>query len=152
MQKETDETRQRVTEGSRYGYLYNSKTTHTMTAEGLLCRQYLGWPGSHPAFRSGAKYFLEKHPPSEKRPEMYYCYYATQVMHHLGGTAWKQWNQKMRDVLVSGQEHRGPHAGSWPTRGPYASRGGRLYTTALAVCMLEVYYRHLPLYRRVSVQ
>jgi len=152
VQKKTDETRKKVTEGSRYGYMHNGAATHTMTAEGLLCRQYLGWPASHPAFRSGAKYFLEKHPPNANALEMYYCYYATQVMHHLGGSSWKQWNEKMRDVLVQKQEHRGANAGSWPVLGPHAGRGGRLYTTTMAVCMLEVYYRHLPLYRKVSVQ
>jgi hypothetical protein len=27
-------------------------------------------------------------------------------------------------------------------------RGGRLYTTCMATMMLEVYYRHLPIYQK----
>jgi hypothetical protein len=33
-------------------------------------------------------------------------------------------------------------------RGQVATEGGRLYMTSLAVCALEVYYRHLPPYRQ----
>ena len=37
-------------------------------------------------------------------------------------------------------------------RGGFAHRGGRLYMTSLAVCTLEVYYRHLPLYRPAALE
>ena len=30
-----------------------------------------------------------------------------------------------------------------------SARGGRLYATAMATMILEVYYRHLPFYRRL---
>ena len=43
-----------------------------------------------------------------------------------------------------------PHLrGSWsPAGDPHAGTGGRIMSTALCVLTLEVYYRHLPLYRR----
>jgi hypothetical protein len=85
---------------------------------------------------------------------MYYYYYATQVMHHFGGQAWQRWNPLMRDYLVAAQDHGTtpghPHQrGSWdPTGDAFAPQGGRLMVTSLSILTLEVYYRHLPLYRR----
>ena len=68
-------------------------------------------------------------------------------MHHMGGDLWKNWNLRMRRVLVDSQRTDGPMAGSWDPQGGHSSRGGRVYMTALAICTLEVYYRHLPMYR-----
>jgi hypothetical protein len=118
-----------------------------MTAEALLCRQYLGWPKDHPGLQAGVDFLLDHHPPNIRMPDIYYWYYATQVMHHMGGSTWERWNQRMRTVLVDMQETTGPHAGSWAPAGDFSREGGRIYMTALAICTLEVYYRHLPLYR-----
>ena len=138
-------------QGSRYRYRPGSPLTAPMTAEGLLCRVYLGWPRNHSGIRLGTQHLLMEHPPDAGSPNFYYWYYATQVMHHVGGPRWDKWNRLMRDVLVTTQETRGHQAGSWQPRGGYASRGGRLYVTSLAVCCLEVYYRHAPVFRRVSL-
>jgi hypothetical protein len=138
--------------GDRYCYMPNSGPSHVMTAEALLCRQYSGWPQDHPALVSGVKHLLEEHLPRGGREvNMYYWYYATQVMHHMGGEAWQTWNYQMRDLLVDLQETKGHLAGSWTPRGGHDTAGGRVYMTALAVCTLEVYYRHLPLYKAMAV-
>jgi hypothetical protein len=68
-------------------------------------------------------------------------------MHHMGGAQWDKWNSALRDLLMSLQSGGGHEAGSWAPLGGHDQQGGRLYTTALAACTLEVYYRHLPLYR-----
>ncbi|MCX7425739.1 MAG: terpene cyclase/mutase family protein [Planctomycetia bacterium] len=133
--------------GSRYGYLPGREPTPTMTAEALLCRQYVGWPKDHPGLLGGVDYLLENLP-GEGEPNVYYWYYASQVMHQLGGEPWERWNARMRVVLTGTQEKKGHEAGSWTPRGAFAPEGGRLYMTSLAVCTLEVYYRHLPLYRQ----
>jgi hypothetical protein len=79
--------------------------------------------------------------------DMYYNYYATQVVKHIGGRAWNDWNIKMRDSLIKHQVKSGPAAGSWtPGKGHAEEKGGRLYTTSLSCMTLEVYYRYLPLY------
>ena len=40
--------------------------------------------------------------------------------------------------------------GSWdPQQDEWGSRSGRLYQTCMNTYMLEVYYRHLPLYTKV---
>ncbi|MFN9037496.1 MAG: hypothetical protein ACK5YO_14440, partial [Planctomyces sp.] len=44
----------------------------------------------------------------------------------------------------------GPGAGSWDVTDPHGNGGGRIYQTALSVLTLEVYYRHLPMYRRLD--
>lgn len=137
---------QRDKVGGRYAYMPGGSPTHVMTAQALLARQYLGWPKDHPGLRDGARFLLENHPPSKEEPDVYYWYYATQVMHHLGGDLWRQWNARMRRVLCDTQEAEGHEAGSWDPEGPFANRGGRLFMTSLAVCTLEVYYRHMPLY------
>ena len=83
---------------------------------------------------------------------MYYNYYATQVLHHWGGEEWHKWNKVMRKQLVNRQVTDGPAAGSWAPRDPHADSGGQIYETALCLLTLEVYYRHLPIYRRLDKQ
>lgn len=137
--------------GARYGYQRGHGPTPTMTAEALLCRMYLGWNKSNPAVGEGVRWLLENHPPEHDRPNIYYWYYATQTMHHYGSREWDEWNLRMRDVLVDTQETQGHAAGSWRPRGDHASAGGRIYMTSLAVCSLEVYYRHLPIFKRIEL-
>ena len=138
--------------GSRYSYMPNTrKFTHPMTAEALLCRIYLGWKGDHPGLTRGTEWLIEEHLPQRSKANIYYWYYGTQVMHHVGGDSWERWNRAMRDILVGTQETNGPAAGSWAPTGGHASTGGRLYMTALATCTLEIYYRHAPIFRRVDL-
>lgn len=134
----------------QFGYMPGRRATTTMTAEGLLCRQYSGWRHNNPALRNGVQLLLKKNLPRRQSANMYYWYYGTQVMHHMGGASWNEWNNAMRDLLVSMQSRKGHEAGSWAPGGGHDGQGGRLYMTALAVCTLEVYYRHLPLYRRTA--
>ena len=64
------------------------------------------------------------------------------------GAAWKKWNNVMRQEIPKNQTKEGKEAGSWdPTGDRWASYGGRLYETCLCIYMLEVYYRHLPIYK-----
>jgi hypothetical protein len=130
-----------------YCYMPGSGPSHVMTAEGLLCRQYSGWRRSQPLLVNGVRWLEANQLPRKETANMYFWYYGTQVMHHMGGEAWEKWNAALRDLLISLQSTGGHEAGSWPPLGGHDSQGGRLYTTALAACTLEVYYRHLPLYR-----
>jgi hypothetical protein len=138
-------------DGALYAYLPDDNPSAPMTAEGLLSRIYLGWKRSHPSLVDGVNWMLDRHPPDIDQPDIYYWYYATQTMHHFGGAPWERWNLRMRDVLVATQETRGHRAGSWSPAGPLVNRGGRIYMTSLAICCLEVYYRHLPLFRQLEL-
>jgi hypothetical protein len=61
----------------------------------------------------------------------------------------------MREHLVSSQAQTGHMTGSWivpkgEDRG--ITKGGRLYCTSLATMILEVYYRHMPLYGKAAAE
>ena len=128
--------------GANYGYDKPGSKEST-TAIGLLCRMYMGWDRNTPALKRGVE-FLSKKKPSPNN--MYYNYYATQVLHHYGGDEWTKWNEVMREQLVKTQILKGHGTGSWDLADPHGGAGGRLYMTCLATMTLEVYYRHLPLY------
>ena len=73
-------------------------------------------------------------------------------MHHYGGPEWDLWNEQMRELLVGTQHTEGHRRGSWTPKENHDRQGGRLYATAMAVCCLEVYYRHLPIFREVIIE
>jgi len=131
-----------------YGYV-GPGSTPTMSAVGLLCRQYLqAWGPQNLRLIKGIDNNIKRYPPGTLK-NMYYFYYATQVMHHFGGSAWTDWNTRMRDTLVKTQDKSGANNGSWSSVGDeHGSTGGRLMQTSLSLLTLEVYYRHLPLYYR----
>ncbi len=134
--------------GAKYGYTVPAQG-HATTAVGLLCRMYLGWKHDNPSLKAGAEYLAGVGP----NDNMYYNYYATQVMMHYGGEFWEQWNTKMRDRLVESQDTKGHAAGSWyMTRSSHGDKGGRLYCTSMATMILEVYYRHMPIYGQQAAE
>jgi hypothetical protein len=60
---------------------------------------------------------------------------------------WQNWNKVMRQEVPTHQVKTGAEAGSWDPNGDkWGDQGGRLYVTCLSIYMLEVYYRHLPIY------
>jgi hypothetical protein len=137
---------------SRYSYTPGTDAKLSLSAAGLLTRQYLGWKKDNPEFKPGVEYLMQNLPPesSNKLGNLYYYYYATQVLHHMEGSEFDLWNHRMREHLLRLQEREGHRAGSWnPEGATYGDRGGRLYTTAMALMTLQVYYRHLPMYRPV---
>jgi hypothetical protein len=135
--------------GTRYSYRPERPPTNVMTAEALLCRQYLGWPRNDKRLVDGVRYLLENPMVWSKR-DVYYWYYATQVMHHMEGDAWREWNAVMRQMLPEQQVKEGKERGSWePAGDAWGPTAGRLYVTCLSCYMLEVYYRHLPIYTKI---
>ena len=134
-------------EGAHYGYLESGKLP-TPTAIGLLSRMYFDWPQDDPRLARGVEY-LEKLGPS--RTDVYFNYYATQVMHHYENAGWHAWNRNVRDRLIATQARRGHESGSWYFRDEHGKSGGRLYTTAMCIMILEVYYRHMPIYGERAV-
>ncbi|QDU89973.1 hypothetical protein Pla175_33720 [Pirellulimonas nuda] len=137
--------------GAQYAYQQNGTPRISMTAEGLLCRQYLGWSKDDERLQRGADVLMKSLPTwNTGHRNAYYWYYGAQVCHHLEGAHWQRWNYAMKKVVPAHQEKAGREKGSWDVvidqvHGP---GGGRLYTTCLSIYMMEVYYRHLPLYRQ----
>lgn len=134
-------------QGAAYSYQPGgTDRTPTMSAEGLLCRQYLGWKRNNPAMVDGMNLLRSDAPFDIRDHNVYYWYYATQVFHHYGGDHWKDWNDQMKVKLPAIQVREGDERGSWAPQNDRWAIGGRLYTTCLSIYCLEVYYRHLPLY------
>ncbi len=134
--------------GATYGYAKPDKNVRqACTAIGLLCRMYTGWDKTHEGIIGGVK---ELSKIGVLKDDIYYDYYAAQVLRHYGGAEWDKFNLELRDWLVATQSQERGAKGSWhfPSsrshRGP--KEGGRLASTAFATMILEVYYRHMPLY------
>ena len=103
-----------------YGYQINShnrgfKLRPALTAEGLLCRQYLGSPRDAPELTAGTALLLDsvtidfgsnESPAWEK--DIYAWYYITQVCHHLGGRPWQRWNAQLQSRVPAAQKSTGP--------------------------------------------
>lgn len=137
--------------GITYAYQPNGPPTAVMTAEGLVSRQLLGWPRKHPPLVEGARRVAADLGSSKQR-NIYYWYYATQLLHNLKNKDWGRWNPRVREALIATQVTTDScENGSWdpfaPARDRWGASGGRLYQTSLSVLTLEVYYRYLPLYR-----
>jgi len=147
-------------EGRRYGYRREtllrdaSPVTAAVSAEGLLCRQYLGWGRDDPRIIAGLDMIMEEKPldfGGDK--DVYAWYYITQVAHHAQGRPWARWNTRLRAELPARQVAKGKEKGSWdPALDRWGSIGGRLFVTCFSTWMLEVYYRHLPLYGEVPIR
>lgn len=148
-------------EKAMYGYADN-KAAHpgnALTASGLLSRSSIdAWGPKHPGMIEGVTGLLKNSPVGKGQiKNLYYYYYATQVVHFFDGEEWKTWNlgskaadgsrkEGMRDWLVSEQvQKEGENRGSWNPEGGFIGTScGRLGTTAMCILTLEVYYRHLP--------
>ena len=141
--------------GGLFTYMPGGKTAggdiRAMTAVGLLCQQYMHMPRTDPAMVEGTALLMQNLPDPDVR-NMYYWYYATQVMHNQPGPDWDTWNRKMRRTLDRHPVQRRttvrrevgtpkPQPDAWGTQ------GGRLMMTSLSALTLEVYYRYLPLYK-----
>ena len=149
--------------GARYKYEPNepeSRVTVARTAIGLLCRQWLGWPKTHPPMVDGVRFLMEdRNRPqwSAGRRNVFEWYYISQVVHNMGGDDWKLWSTAILDAVVRNQVLAGSSKpgqdvrGSWSPRPEgegeeYADKAGRLYLTAMCVLILETPYRHRPIY------
>ena len=133
-----------VREAPDYDFGYNSpRAEPTTTAIGLTLMMYLGQTPGNTSFDRAVDRMAQRGP---TLTNVYHDYYATLALHHWQHPRWETWNEELRDHLVRTQETSGHEAGSWHFKDDHGDIGGRLYTTAMATLILEVYYRFLPLY------
>ena len=142
-----------VKSNSGYSYRPGVAPAKSTTAIGALCRMYTGGTRSK-ALKESVVYLGTQGP---SLGEMYYNYYATQAIFAWGDDKeedgeklWTQWNDKTRDMLVGLQAKEGHQLGSWISTGH--QEGGRHFATCLAAMTLEIYYRKLPIYQRLSLE
>lgn len=137
--------------GTTYSYMPGRPALGPMTAEGLVSRQLLGWARNYPPLIKGAAQVAADLNRSSER-NIYYWYYATQLLHNMKNRDWELWNPRVREKLIGTQIQAEVCAkGSWDPFLPEPDRwgkvGGRLFMTSLSILTLEVYYRYLPLYK-----
>jgi hypothetical protein len=150
----TDYLNLAAADGKKVLYAYQpgrGEASPVMTAEALVGRQILGWKRENPSLIKGAGRVAAHLEKSEDR-NIYYWYYATQLLHNMRNKDWERWNPHVREVLIRTQvRDDGCPDGSWDPASPSQDRwghtGGRLFQTSLSILTLEVYYRYLPLYR-----
>ncbi|MEM8884876.1 MAG: prenyltransferase/squalene oxidase repeat-containing protein [Planctomycetota bacterium] len=121
--------------------------TASMTSVAVLTRIFLGEdPSKSAIIRKGVDICLERLPQwrDDGSIDMYYWYYGTLAIFQVGGRAWREWNKAMIPAIVKQQhaEGSGSRTGSWDPVGPWGADGGRVYSTALMVMCLEVFYRY----------
>lgn len=131
--------------GGLASYKPGHRVTHPMTAEALVCRQFIGIGRDSLASNEAGDYVLTLLP-GEGDDNVYYWYYGTLGMFQLQGQHWKTWNKALQDSLLGTQRADGKFRGSWNPDGVWGAYGGRVYSTAVSCLCLEVYYRFLPLY------
>jgi hypothetical protein len=79
----------------------------------------------------------------------YFHYYAIQANYQAGGKYWNEWHPRIRELLLA---HQQPD-GSWdvpPGMAEGQDRVGpdRIYYTAMASLVLDIYMHFLPAYQR----
>jgi hypothetical protein len=124
-----------------------------MTAVGLLTRLYLGALPSEAGTRRAAERILREPPLWEATADWertfqsyYYWYTATLALFHVGGDPWSAWNLFIKRTLLPLQSRSRHEDGSWPPESSWiGASGGRVYSTAMGVMILETYYRYAPL-------
>ena len=128
---------------STFGYTDRYRGTTATTSIGMLCTMYLDPTVARRTLREPVRRLARMSPLKEN---LYANYYISQVLHHFGGEDWLKWNLKMRNSLVNSQLSGGHNEGSWYSNKKHDVSGGRLYSTCISILILEIYYRHLPLY------
>jgi hypothetical protein len=128
-------------QGGKASYRPGGGPTPTMTAVALLGRQFLGAKSDDPAMVEGRQYLMAQSPDRSYR-NCYNWYYATQVLHHVGGADWDRWYQNLSQRLLDSQCHDGCAAGSWDPQKPvmdvWGQQGGRVMVTSLSALTLQV--------------
>jgi hypothetical protein len=130
-------------------YQPGKQPSPAMTAEALVCRQLFGLSRSSETSAEAAIEIL-KHAPSAREMNLYFWYYGSLAMFHVGGPRWERWNEALQQALLAKQRRTGHLKGSWDPVHPWGVDGGRVFSTAASALCLEVYYRHLPIYKETS--
>lgn len=123
-----------------FGYSGPGTPGFARSAAGVMSLLMCG-EREHAAVKGGIRYLEELPAAKFTQTEYYYYghYYAIQSMYQAGEAHYQQWYPRIRDALVAKQTADG----SWP-----GGEGGPDFCTSLAVLILGVPYRFLPIYQR----
>jgi hypothetical protein len=126
----------------------------TLTAAGMCVLTYLGQYNS-PKITKGLDYLLKNFKPGTgvNTPQQrawgqwwyfYGNYYGTVAMYQAGGNYWREWWPAVRGSLIGSQDG----SGAW--RSGESGQYGEAFGTALALLILQIPYRYLPIFQRAS--
>jgi hypothetical protein len=132
-----------------YGYQGPSAGPQT-SAAGALSLQLLG-KSDDPNIPRTMKY-LETIPVQwgGGNPQYFYYfhYYAIQAFYQAGGNSWNNWHPRVREMLLAHQNKDG----SWDVPGGAEANlvtpDNKVYSTAMATLILNIYMHYLPAYQR----
>jgi hypothetical protein len=127
-----------------------------MSALGMCVRIFAEHDAEDPFLKAAAERIVQDLPEASKDRlsiDYYYWYYASLALNQVDGPDapkrtgrwWGPWNKAMAATLVPLQDRSAGRctAGGWMDLDRWAiDHGGPLYTTALNVLTLEVYYRY----------
>jgi Squalene-hopene cyclase C-terminal domain len=130
-------------------YRPRERVSCSMTAEALVCRQFLAVDRTA-ALAEEAAHYVVTELPGQGKSNFYYWYYATLGLYQLQDEHWTRWNEALTTTLTRSQRRDGDLAGSWDPDDVWGGYGGRVYSTSLGALCLEVYYRYLPLYTEAA--
>jgi hypothetical protein len=141
--------------GGGYGYNGPGPGTPQTTAAGILSLQLLGAYNDPTVLRALDALAAMKPPDgfAWERPVgnyfYYFHYYAIQANYQAGGKYWDQWHPSIRETLLTHQNKDG----SWDVP-PGTAEGenvvgpNKVYWTAMACVVLDIYMHFLPAYQR----
>ena len=133
-----------------YGYTGPAAGAQT-TAAGIISLQLLG-KYDDPTVGLALN-FLNTLPVQWQTPSVsyfyYFHYYAIQAQYQAGGKSWNEWHPRVRELLLEKQNADGSWdlpPGSSETEAVVGPN--KIYSTAMASLILEIYMHFLPAYQR----
>ncbi|MCP4591986.1 MAG: prenyltransferase [bacterium] len=124
--------------GFRY-MLNTGGSQFARSAAGVAALQYAGiYEGEE--IERGLQYVERFRPPVEQHVQHYFYghYYAAQAMFLAGGRHWREWFPQVRDELLERQD----------AEGNWQGQAGTEYGTAMALIVLQVPNRLLPIFQK----
>jgi hypothetical protein len=142
---------------------YPASKTESLTAVSVLCRLFCakstgtdiyasggGDPRQRDLIERGVQRMVDHLPQWDSADlstvDMYYWYYGSYALYQLSdkhAKAWKDWEDALSKAILPNQRDDIPcFQGSWDPVDPWGEDGGRVYSTALMVLCLEVYFRY----------
>ena len=128
-----------------------------MSALGMCIRIFTQHDPDDPFLELAAKQVIKDLPKDNKDKkapsfDYYYWYYASLALNQLdgpdsprkSGKYWGPWNKAMVETVLALQTSadRSCNNGGWIQQDRWAHNGGCIYTTAINILTLEVYYRY----------
>ncbi|HWB13853.1 MAG TPA: prenyltransferase/squalene oxidase repeat-containing protein [Pirellulales bacterium] len=138
-----------------FTYQTGGSPNHQMSAAGALSLQLLRKSDSDPedpSIKKALDYLSSTEIKWQAGPVQYFYYfhyYAIQGHYQAGGKYWNDWHPRIRELLLSKQNADG----SWDVPPGTAENEGvvgpnKVYWTAMASLVLEIYMHFLPAYQR----